>query len=109
MRRGIARLFVVLTPLWMAYCLVVYPMQQRSQAQKVEKAKFLDCYAKSADFKGCADWARADAGTDMWTLRAFYARESWLLALALIGVPLLAYAACRVVVWVGRGFIPVTG
>ena|ERR1700680_3174520 len=106
MTRGFRRLFAVLTPLWIAYCLIVYPMQRRAQAEKIEKTEFMGCYRQTPDFKGCADWARIKAGTDLWTLRAFYARESWFLALVVVAVPLLAYGFCRVTVWVCRGFAP---
>ena len=108
MKRGFKRLFAVLTPLWIVYCLFVYPMQRRAQAEKIEKTEFMSCWRQTPDFKGCADWARVKAGTDLWTLRAFYARESWLLALAVVAVPLLAYGFCRVTVWVCRGFTSVS-
>jgi hypothetical protein len=103
-KRGFNRLLVVLTPLWVVYCLFVYPMQRRAEAEKVEKAEFANCWRQIPDFKGCADWARVKAGTDLWTLRAFYARESWLLALVVAIVPLFAYGLFRVTVWVVHGF-----
>lgn len=82
LKRGLNRLFAVLTPLWMVYCLLVYPMQRRVQAEKVERTEFTSCWQRTPDFKGCADWARVKAGADLWTLRAFYTRESWLLAMS---------------------------
>ena len=36
MKPGLKRLFVVLTPLWIGYCLVVYPMQRQAQAEQAE-------------------------------------------------------------------------
>jgi hypothetical protein len=107
-KRGLRRLFALVTPLWIAYCLFVYPMQRRAQAEKIEKTEFMGCWqeSNSPDFKGCAEWARLEAGTDLWTLKAFYARESWLLALVVMIVPLLAYGLCRATVWVWRGFMP---
>jgi hypothetical protein len=104
MKRGLRRLFVVLTPIWIAYCLIVYPMHRRAQAEKIERTEFMGCYQQTPDFKGCADWARIKAGADLWTLKAFYARESWFLALVVVMVPLLAYGLCRVAVWVAHGF-----
>lgn len=104
MERGFRRLFAVLTPLWIVYCLFVYPLQRHAQAEKIEKTAFMSCWQETPDFKGCTDWARIKAGTDLWTLKAFYARESWLLALVVVTVPLFAYALCRVVVWVWYGF-----
>jgi len=52
------------------------------------------------------EYARLKAVTDDWTLKAFYTRESWLLALVVVGVPVLAYGCCRALVWVYRGFVP---
>jgi hypothetical protein len=106
MKRGFKRLFAVLTPLWIVYCLFVYPMQRRAQAEKIEQHEFQDCYQGTPDLKGCSDWAKIKAGTDLWTLRAFYSRESWFLALVVVLVPLLAYGCCRVIVWVAHGFAP---
>jgi predicted secreted protein len=34
-KRGFNRLFAVLTAVWIVYCLVVYPIQRRAQAEKV--------------------------------------------------------------------------
>jgi len=87
--------------------LFVYPIHRHAQAEKIEKTEFMSCWQEShpPDFKGCADYARLKAGTDMWSLRAFYTRESWLLALVVVAVPLLAYGCCRVLVWVWRGFM----
>ena len=78
-KRGFNRLFAVLTPLWIVYCLVVYPIQRRARAEKIEKAEFQSCWQESnpPDFKRYTDYARLKAGRDMWTLRAFYSRESW--------------------------------
>jgi len=106
-KRGFNRLFAVLTPIWIIFCLFVYPIHRHAQAEKIEKTEFMSCWQEShpPDFKGCADYARLKAGTDMWSLRAFYTRESWLLALVVVAVPLLAYGCCRVLVWVWRGFM----
>jgi hypothetical protein len=87
----------VLTPLWVSYCLFVYPIQRRVRAAKIENAEFMSCWQQTPDMKGCADWARVKAGTDLWTLRVFYARESWFLALVVAAVRLLAYGFCRVI------------
>ena len=38
---------------------------------------------------------------EMWSLKAYYARESWFLGLVVVAIPLLAYA---VGLWVWRGF-----
>jgi|SRR5579864_7083822 len=103
--RGLNRVLVVLTPIWIVYCLIVYPIQRQAQAEKIEKAEFLSCWKETPDFKGCTDYARLKAGTDLWTLRAFYTRESWFLALVVVVVPLLAYGLSRVFVWALRGFV----
>ena len=106
--RGLQRAFIVFTPLWVVYCLLIYPMQQYSRAENNEKALFSSCWEKSnpPDFKGCAEYSILEAGTDMWTLKAFYSRESWLLILVIIAVPLLTYWCCRLLLWVWRGFVP---
>jgi hypothetical protein len=106
-KRGLRRLFAVLTPLWIVYCLFIYPLQRHAQAEKIEKTEFLSCWRESnpPDFKGCTEWARLKAGTDMWSLRAFYTRESWFLGLIVVVVPPLAYGFCRMALWVWRGFM----
>jgi len=86
--RGFNRLLAVLTPIWVIYCVLVYPMQRHAQAEKIEKTEFLSCWQEShpPDIKTCTDYARLKAGTDMWALRAFYTRESWFLALVVVGL-----------------------
>jgi hypothetical protein len=109
-KRGFNRLFVLLVPVWVAYCLIVYPMQQQIHAEKAEKAEFLQCWQASTppDFKGCADYAEIKSGVNGWSLKAFYARESWALALVVVTVTLVVYGVCRGVaalgLWVWRGF-----
>jgi hypothetical protein len=111
LKRGFNRLFVVLIPVWVIYCLLWYPMQQRARAARMERTEFLHCWqeSKPADFKGCADYARLKAGADMWSLKAFYTRESRFLAVVVVVVPLLAYVLGRLLIamslWVGRGFM----
>jgi hypothetical protein len=107
--RGFNRSFVVLTALWVVYCLFVYPMQQGHHAQSVYESEFRDCFGRDGQpFKECTQYAELKSGVDMWTLRAYYSRESWFLALIVVTVPLLAYGLCRgllaVAGWVWRGF-----
>ena len=82
LERGLNRLCAVLVPIWIVYCLFVYPMQRQAQAEKVEKSEFLSCWKETnpPDFKACTDYARLKAGTD------------------------LAYGCCRALLWVWRGF-----
>ena len=92
LKRGFNRLFVVLTALWVVYCLFVYPTQQRAQAERVFKSEFHDCYdLKGQRFSECFNYAKLASGEDLWSLRAYYSRESWFLALIVIAVPPLAY------------------
>ena len=105
-KRGLHRAFLVLTPIWFVYCLLIYPMQQYSRAENNEKTIFSSCWKESnpPDFKDCAEYSRLEAGTDLWTLKAFYSRESWLLGLVVVAVPFSTYWCCRLLLWVLRGF-----
>jgi hypothetical protein len=48
-------LFVVLTAVWVVYCLVVYTMQRQARAEKVAKSEFRDCYElKGQPFSECS-------------------------------------------------------
>jgi hypothetical protein len=106
-RRGFKRLFVVLTFVWAVYCLLVYPIQRQHQVDKVFKGEFQNCFehqlGKGQEFRDCINNAelKATTGMEMWSLKAYYARESWFLGLIVVGVPLLAYA---VGLWVWHGF-----
>jgi hypothetical protein len=112
LKRGFNRLFVVLTAAWVLYCLFVYPMQKRQRAQKAYEAVLRDCYehelGKGQEFRECLTYAELKSGVDIWTLKAYYTRESWFLALIATVVPLLVYGFCRglaaLSLWVGRGF-----
>jgi len=111
-KRGFNRLFVVLTAAWVLYCLFVYPMQKRQHAQKAYEAVLRDCYehelGKGQEFRECLTYAELTSGVGIWTLKAYYTRESWFLALIATVVPLLVYGFCRglaaLSLWVGRGF-----
>src|ERR1035437_4124427 len=53
-KRGFNRLFVVLTALWVVYCLFAYPIQQRQHAHEVYAREFHDCLQRNdALFKEC--------------------------------------------------------
>lgn len=108
--RGFNRLFLLLTAVWVVYCLFVYPMRQRQHAQKILEAELRYCYehelGKGQEFEQCLKYAELNSGTEMWT--AYYARESWFLALIVVIVPMLSYALARALTsvgfWVWRGF-----
>jgi len=111
LKRGFNRLFVVLTALWVVYCLFVYPTQQRHHAEKVYGLEFRYCFERDGQpFKECIQYAQLKSGLDTWTLRAYYSRESWFLVLVIVAVPALAYGLCRALLtigrWVWRGFQP---
>jgi hypothetical protein len=101
-------MFAVLTQAWIVYCLFVYPLQHLAQAERTEKAESMSCRLEKQppDFEGCADRARVKAGTDLWTLRAFYTRKLGLLALVVGVIPLLAYAFFRATGWVSPWLMP---
>jgi hypothetical protein len=107
-KRGFNRLFVVLTALWVVYCLFVYPIQRRQQADRVAKEEMRDCSEHNQDLYACLQYAEVKSGADMWSLKAYYSRESWFLVLVIVAVPALAYGLCRAVLaigrWVWRGF-----
>ena len=83
-KRAFNRVFVVLAVLWALYCLVVYPMQKWSEADKVYRAHIEEnCWAaRGNEVFDCWKDEEISSGVWMWTLKAYYARESWLLALA---------------------------
>jgi hypothetical protein len=101
-------MFALVTQAWIVYCLFVYPLQHLAQAERTEKAESMSCRQQTQppDFEGCAERARLKAGTDLWTLRAFYTRKFGLLALVAGLIPLLAYAFFRATGWVSAGLIP---
>ena len=107
-RSGFNRLFVILTGAWVAYCLLVYPLQEQRRAAKRELKVFDECYRADPHFKACSDYAIAISRVNEWPLKTYWKRESWFLGLVIIAVPLLVYGVCRVVgvlsVWVWRGF-----
>jgi hypothetical protein len=115
-RRGFNRLFVVLTFVWAVYCLLVYPIQQERQVDKVFKGEFQNCFdhllGKGQEFRECINNAelKATAGMAMWSLNAYWTRESWFLVLVVVAVPLLVYGICRgaaaIGTWVWRRFRP---
>jgi hypothetical protein len=113
-KRGFNRLFIVLTVFWAIYCLFVYPIQQRREAQTAYNNELRVCWehelGKGQEFKDCLETARLSSQVDQWSLRAFYTRESWFLVLVVIVVPLIAYGFCRglatVGLWVWHRFKP---
>jgi hypothetical protein len=66
-KRGCSRLCIVLTVLFAAYVLFIYPMHRQARAERIEKAEFLNCWKESnpPDFKGCADYARLKADASL--------------------------------------------
>ena len=109
---GFNRFFVVLTAFWAVFCLFVYPNQQQQEAEKTYKSEMRYCYehelGKGQEFKDCLAHDEFSSTVGMWSLRAFYARESWFLVLVVIVIPLMAYGLCRVLAvvgnWVWHGF-----
>ena len=109
MRLGFTRLFLILTVCWAVYWLLIYPIQKQRDADKILRSELQECQddeLRGNDLDDCETWAQATAGTFMWTLMAYYAREAWFLLIVLIAVPLLVYGFCRATafaaVWVWR-------
>lgn len=103
-KRGFLRLYIVLSCVWAAYCLLVCPIQQYTKAKKVENAEFLSCWQESkADFKGCTEYAKLKVDPDRWVLENYWEREWIVLALFVVGIPLAVYG---LILWVWRGFSP---
>ena len=114
LKRGFNRLFVVLTPLWVVYCLFVYPICQQQHAHQIGEREFHDCYERDRQpFKECVEYAALKSGEGEWSLRAYYSRESWFLMLVVVAVPALTYVVCRGLLAIGRwvwlGFQPERG
>jgi len=117
LRRGIDRLFAVLVVVWVIFCLIVYPVWQRQLALTKYNAEVRNCYMNDLGkgqgvFDACLKYAEVMSDLDLWTLKAYYARESWLLAIVVVVTPILAYGLLRGLVavgeWVWRGFLPTT-
>lgn len=109
LKHGFNRLFVVLAALWTVYCLFVYPLQQGRVAKKILESEFRSCWDGGGQtYKECTQYAQLKSGSETWTLRAYYSRESWFLALVIVAGPALAYGFCRALFtvgwWVWRGF-----
>jgi hypothetical protein len=111
LKRGFHRIFALLCVVWVVYCLVLYPLQQRQRAERAYGVGMQDCFEHHLnpnEFHDCIQYAEINSGLDLWTLRAYYTRESWFLASVVVAVPILAYGLCRVGVatgrWVLRGF-----
>jgi len=77
-KRGFNRLFIALTVLWAVYCLVVYPMQKWSEAYKEYGAHIeANCWAaRGNELEDCRKYEEISSGIGMWTLKAYYTRES---------------------------------
>lgn len=111
--RGFNRLFLVLTGLWVVWCLLVYPLWRQQRAETAFHAEMADCYqhelGKGPDFRDCLQYAEVISGVDSWSLKSYFERESWFLALFVVMVPLVAYGLCRGIgalsMWVRRGFV----
>ena len=104
--RAFNRVFVVLAVLWALYCLVVYPMQKWSEADKEYHAHIEEnCWAaRGNEVFDCWKYEEIRSGVWMWTLKAYYTRESWLLGLVVVAVPLLSYGWLRGLLSLGAWF-----
>jgi hypothetical protein len=112
--RGFNRLYVVVAVVWAAYCLVVYPIQQRDKALVQYSHDKQICYASQYALQDgmadCLDLAERSlkAETEPWSLGNFYRSAWWLLLLVVVVFPLVIYGCCRGAaaagMWVWRGF-----
>ena len=110
-RRGLNRIFVVLTGLWVLYCLIGYPFQMRIEAVKKQDANMRGCYGASHDVqKDCYATVQQAYLNEVsqYEMPGYY-KWSWpfLLAFAM-GLPIVAYlfgyTLIATFVWVIRGF-----
>jgi|ERR1700693_5002354 hypothetical protein len=114
LRRGFNRIFVILWVGWGLYCAVVYPLRERLKAFDHYQGDLTWCYQENppADADDCIKLAKEEWQTtvDQWSVKNFYLGAWWLLALAIVAPPLiaygLAYSAVGVFVWVRHGFRP---
>ena len=120
LKRGLNRLFLVLTAVWMMYCLVVKPAQvtsaQQELAGRIYGQATENCDAlyrsKPAENKNCWNSARVDLERDSGSIFTTY-RDGWPAYLTMaFGAPPIVYAilyiTSRVItaacLWVWRGF-----
>ena len=114
---GFNRLYVVLTVAWIAYCAVIFPLQQRKEGLSTEFDRYVEdrgaCKEEQASesaSRDClkkADEAWRERLKD-WSFSKTYA-DTWKLILgASLGVPVVLYGLIRglaaVCVWIWRGY-----
>ena len=95
-KRGLNRLFVALTVLWAAYCLVGYPFQKRFEAVNKWNADLKMCSEQTqGEMKECYDLVQQNYLTAVapWQLPYFYSWAWPFLLAAALGVPLVVYPA----------------
>jgi hypothetical protein len=113
-KRGLNRIFVVLTAIWVLYCLLGYPFQKRIEAVKKQDANMKDCYGASHDVqKDCYATVQQIYLNEVtqYEIPGYY-EWSWpFLLVVAVGLPIVAYLICftfiATLVWVSRGFKPV--
>jgi hypothetical protein len=113
-KRGFNRFFIVLTVLWVVFCAVVFPFNERRKATAQYDKDMTICYASElGNGKSALDACLRDAEErwkntlDLYSIKSFYI--AWRLVIGAIVVPpLLVYGILRVIaatsMWVWRGY-----
>jgi len=113
LKRGFRRMFVIATTLWAFACLICLPYKLRQMAADHFLARYEICKSPqqvdpvSGDIRRqCFASAERDYHHDIqkasWP--RFYIENWKLLAILVLGVPLLPCLAAAIVVWLYRGF-----
>jgi hypothetical protein len=114
-KRGFNRFFVVLTVMWVVFCTVVFPLNERHKATVQYDKDMVVCYSDElGNGKSALDTCLRDAEAvwkttlDEYTIKNFYVGAWQLILAAIVALPLLVYGIVRGVaatsVWVWKGF-----
>ena len=93
LRRGFNRIFVILWIAWAMYCIVVYPLQERSRAFDHYQSDLRFCHEFKPQDNDCLKLAKEEWETRvaLWSIEKFRPRDWLLCALVIVVPPLIAY------------------
>ena len=114
-KRGFNRLFIVLTVLWVVFCTVVFPFNERRKASAQYDKDAVSCYSSELGngepaLHTCLRYAEENYknALDLYSVKNLFI-GAWRLVLgAIVLPPLLVYGIVRGIaatsIWVWRGY-----